>query len=591
MTYDATDTDADGVIEADVDNEATTTDVLNNADHFVATSDDPQAVIDNADAGDTIVFLPGTHEHDPTAGTNSAIAYIGEPLEIYGPEGVDIKFADNSLGGSAGYHFRVGDGSTTIDGVKIHGGMTLDGNRANNTGPGVDATFLASGVFSHGEVSNLDVEGVTFKDIDGRPGVNVGDQAGNVNTTDIKYRNCVVDTCRGGFLGGHPDFDGKVIRWEVIEPTIKGTYWTASIEPNWQSEDVRIIGGTIDDCNKGLAANRGTLGLTIKDVEIRNITNDPEGVGAAGAAAALRTTSPGGSSSRNHTKVVVEGCTIDNTPSGVNGIDIENTDDSTTKDNVVRNCGGISVNVQSGGVATVRDSVLRDGADEFIKISNATKAELIANLCENNSTQDKDGIRVDSTVTEGHVLDNEVFDITGPGVSMVCPTQIFRKNDVYDTHLDSTTATKRAVQLVNGTTRTICHANIVYQENAASVDHALRLDNVSNGFASANVLEPDDFDSSTIEDSTNASFDIRHNEGYVTENSGEADISGDGSTTSFAFSHGMDEAPDGVSLTQETVTSAGEDIESYGAGASNITVNFTTAPANGETATVGFVAR
>lgn len=84
--------------------------------------------------------------------------------------------------------------------------------------------------------------------------------------------------------------------------------------------------------------------------------------------------------------------------------------------------------------------------------------------------------------------------------------------------------------------------------------------------------------------------DIKDNVGYVTENSGEASFTGDGSATSFTIAHGLDETPTVVTLTQKAVTSAGEDIEDYDADGSNITVNFTAAPANTETATVGWMA-
>jgi len=72
---------------------------------------------------------------------------------------------------------------------------------------------------------------------------------------------------------------------------------------------------------------------------------------------------------------------------------------------------------------------------------------------------------------------------------------------------------------------------------------------------------------------------VKRNIGHVTENSGVATFSGDGTTTAFTIPHGLAAAPSVGKLEAKTADAAGDKY--WAADASNITVTFITAPPAG----------
>lgn len=61
--------------------------------HSVKPGDDPQAVMDRASPGDTIVFLPGLHQHHTTK--FRSILYVDKPIDIELQAGATLKLPDN----------------------------------------------------------------------------------------------------------------------------------------------------------------------------------------------------------------------------------------------------------------------------------------------------------------------------------------------------------------------------------------------------------------------------------------------------------------------------------------------------------------
>jgi len=72
---------------------------------------------------------------------------------------------------------------------------------------------------------------------------------------------------------------------------------------------------------------------------------------------------------------------------------------------------------------------------------------------------------------------------------------------------------------------------------------------------------------------------VKYNDGYVTENSGTATFSGDGSTTSFSWAHGLVGTPSVVVVTAASADAAGDFHVT--ADATNITITYAAAPAAG----------
>ena len=74
---------------------------------------------------------------------------------------------------------------------------------------------------------------------------------------------------------------------------------------------------------------------------------------------------------------------------------------------------------------------------------------------------------------------------------------------------------------------------------------------------------------------------IKHNLGYVTENSGTETFSGDGSTTTFSFAHGLAGTPTHVEISATSADTRAAMPYSWSADATNVTITFATAPASG----------
>ncbi len=64
------------------------------AEHLIKPGQEPQPVLDQAAAGDKLVFLPGLHQHVPTK--HRALLYVDKAVEIHLQEGATLKLADNT---------------------------------------------------------------------------------------------------------------------------------------------------------------------------------------------------------------------------------------------------------------------------------------------------------------------------------------------------------------------------------------------------------------------------------------------------------------------------------------------------------------
>lgn len=80
--------------------------------------------------------------------------------------------------------------------------------------------------------------------------------------------------------------------------------------------------------------------------------------------------------------------------------------------------------------------------------------------------------------------------------------------------------------------------------------------------------------------STGTNYAVKHNRGYVTENSGTETFSGDGATTQFTFAHGLASAPTHVEIGKKHADIAGLGW-TWTADATNITITFESAPPTG----------
>ena len=67
-------------------------------EHLVHPGESPQAKLDQASAGDRLVFLPGVHQHG--LGQHRSLLYVAKPIEIELREGATLKLADHTTSSS-----------------------------------------------------------------------------------------------------------------------------------------------------------------------------------------------------------------------------------------------------------------------------------------------------------------------------------------------------------------------------------------------------------------------------------------------------------------------------------------------------------
>jgi hypothetical protein len=131
-------------------------------------------------------------------------------------------------------------------------------------------------------------------------------------------------------------------------------------------------------------------------------------------------------------------------------------------------------------------------------------------------------------------------------------------------------------------THTVRSLNILGARNTISnnifinIDNAIRTDSAAN---STKIIE-NEFKTVTTPISNNGTNTvIKRNIGYVTENSGTATFSGDGSTTTFTIAHGLAGTPKSWRVEAGSADAKGDKYVT--AGATNLTVTFATAPPSG----------
>lgn len=147
------------------------------------------------------------------------------------------------------YVFRIGDGSTPIDGVRIINDGVIDQNRTNNLQPNKLGFNLSAGILAHGPVTDTTIERGVIRDCD-RPIMAYGSHTGTYNldgtTTggvskdierfDVRGVKCL--DCRGAALFGHPEHRGYVKSVDFFHNFVESN--VTCIEPNHRCIDYRI---------------------------------------------------------------------------------------------------------------------------------------------------------------------------------------------------------------------------------------------------------------------------------------------------------------------------------------------------------------
>jgi len=289
MTYDPIDTNDDGVVDADVDNQSVSTDEVRNiADHVVGSTSELESAFNNVSAGETIwIGAPDTPYRttqwldidvdDVAVKFQSKRAEDGNPI-ITVADGADV-------GG-----IRIGN-SQSVNGITIRG-LGYDGNEANqdDTVKNLDAVRVVSGddidihdiyatrthpwrehnsggsaVNVQSACSNVDVENITTYEIGDRSvefyGAtdctvkNVFSDQGWDRTVSVQggAKNITVETIHG--IGNQ---EGSIV---AVQGDSTGTTWSENI--------------TIRDVH-GSGVHKTAVGVEgyIRDVLVQQVTGD-----------------------------------------------------------------------------------------------------------------------------------------------------------------------------------------------------------------------------------------------------------------------------------------------------------------------------
>jgi len=188
MTYDPIDTNDDGVVDADVDNQSVSTDEQNNTIHWVsagASASEINTIISDAADGDTVRFETGQYDLDGAITDQNK-----HNITLAGPGTRD----GDTVGGAflrlaAGVQDRL-IYLTNVDGWTIRG-LYLDGNGRNQTDSG--DRNLQPAIYTTGCSDLLIKENYVYDTIYANIRIR-----GDSGIQDIKVHNNVCDTTRGG---------------------------------------------------------------------------------------------------------------------------------------------------------------------------------------------------------------------------------------------------------------------------------------------------------------------------------------------------------------------------------------------------------
>jgi hypothetical protein len=156
------------------------------------------------------------------------------------------------------------------------------------------------------------------------------------------------------------------------------------------------------------------------------------------------------------------------------------------------------------------------------------------------------GIMAESPNTNLEIINNRFYNLSTSGMSINHDDVVIRANRINTTTYDG-------ISLPLGNTFT----NVVIEGN---IFEAIGRDSIRNLY-SGNLPN------------------VKRNRGYTTENSGTATFSGDGTTVSFSFAHGLAATPTHVEISPTSDDAAGD--WKWSADATNVTITFMTAPASG----------
>jgi hypothetical protein len=193
--------------------------------HYISTSDDPQTVHNEAAAGDTLVFLPGTHTGTLSSTTDGHVLQVNnDDISVVLTGGATVTLADGEL--ASGDSGRLISIATGTSGIEIKGPGTLDGNQANNS---VD-TPEDFGLIKFGDnVSDVRIDGLSLQNSPGqaiRPKASSGSEITNLQLTGFEVSNCaegVVWTHAHDVLVSEFDIE-TITEQDALEP-VKSADW------------------------------------------------------------------------------------------------------------------------------------------------------------------------------------------------------------------------------------------------------------------------------------------------------------------------------------------------------------------------------
>jgi len=169
-----------------------------------------------------------------------------------------------------------------------------------------------------------------------------------------------------------------------------------------------------------------------------------------------------------------------------------------------------------------------------------------------------------------NILYCTIRDATSHGIFLQCPDAKIIGNHIFDNGGDGIRLTSYDVNIAK---------NCVVAKNTVKNNAGYGISCV--GVSERNIIEDNILEGNTLGNIYDVGIEnrIKRNLGYPTENSGEAVFSGNGTTTSFSWTHGLVETPTKILVTPKSADASGNFYVT--ADATNITIIYITAPPTG----------
>lgn len=469
--------------------------------------------------------------------------------------GAILRLADSEItGAESGSIIEIGDGANIISNITVYGPGMLDGNRATNDGAGT--LLYTTGIHILAPAQFISIRELQLSDCSGDAIYFYGVGGPKVIRADVT--DCRITGCGEGILFVESEYVqirgnhiSDVYKQDGIEPAGGAFNWTIedNLISNIEQAGLEIYGGAsygVADSNVishvGLSADGG-IGVSYGCKAIivsNNILTDVvgNGIGMGG------------------TPIVTDVQIIGNYVSGSTGAGVKCTGDNwSVQGNVLNNTGTYGISAYSGTGAIIGNSI-KGSISDGISVTNLVENVLVSS----NVIKDAGEDGIQCSANSGLLVSNLINSTTMHGVYVITGKVWVLSNTIRYAGANGidhngnnatiemnvvTDSTASGIRTTNGANLSI-RGNFVCNIDAANLqDTGIYLINAKDCYVEQNTILRNTVAQILISGGSN--LFVRYNQGYRTESSGYATITGAVSTVT--VNHGLVATPTIVLIT------------------------------------------